>query len=63
MFSANFIVSSEELVMIWQLPNRLSLKEISGLKIRTFRSKDVIEELFNIPNVLKDYLLFKPKRD
>ena len=49
--------------MIWQLPNRLSLKEISGLKIRTFRSKDVIEELCNIPNVLKDYLLFKPKRD
>ena len=70
-FSANFTISSEELivcyysrlVMIWQLPKRLCLKEICRLKVRTLWSKDVIEEFSNIPNVLKDYLLFKPMRD
>ena len=70
-FSANFTMSSEELivcyysrlVMIWQLPKRLSLKDICRLKIRTLWSKYMIEEFFNIPNVLKDFLLFKPMRD
>ena len=70
-FSANFTISSEELivcyysrlVMIWQLPKRLNLKEICRLKVRTLWSKDVIEEFSNIPNVLKNYLLFKPVRD
>ena len=37
--------------------------EICWLKLRTLWSKNVIEQFSNIPNVLRDFLLFKSMRD